>query len=333
MKLKLFAVFSLILFFLAGCSYYEEAMVQAIKNDEATKVHSLLDKGVSPNLKKGHGVSFLMLVAYLGYNDIAKLLIERGADVNAKDHDGNTALIYATKNGNIATVKLLLENGIDIDTVNNEGKTALLIAREGRQIQIVEYLNSWGKMVSNPTGTPISTPTPEPIEVTKTVAAPAPIPTPIVMLNVTPVPDNSPAPVMKNNKALASIYFSFNQSSLRSDQIGKMKDILATLNDNLTMYIILGGHSDEKGNLKYSFVLSAQRAETIKKYLLNAGIVQDKIIVYSYGKEHPIKYGHDEASQSLNRRVDVLMWETPLSSEEMLKNALLLGQFPDQSHH
>ena len=36
---------------LTGCSNNEKAMVEAVKNGDIAKVQSLLDKGVSPNIK------------------------------------------------------------------------------------------------------------------------------------------------------------------------------------------------------------------------------------------------------------------------------------------
>ena len=83
---KLIVIFSvLMLILVAGCSTNEKAMVDAIKNGDTPKVQSLLDKGVSPNLKTDDGKTVLMLAADLGHPDIAKLLIDKGADVNAKD--------------------------------------------------------------------------------------------------------------------------------------------------------------------------------------------------------------------------------------------------------
>jgi ankyrin repeat protein len=59
--------------------------VEAVQKGDTPMVQSLLDKGVSSNLKTGDGKTILMLSAYLGHTDIAKLLIDKGADVNARD--------------------------------------------------------------------------------------------------------------------------------------------------------------------------------------------------------------------------------------------------------
>ncbi len=96
-KLTVVLVVIALLVLVAGCSSNEKAMINAVMAGDTAKVQSLLDKGVSPNLKTDDGKTILMLAAYLGKTDIAKLLIERGADVNAKDNDGKTALMYAAE--------------------------------------------------------------------------------------------------------------------------------------------------------------------------------------------------------------------------------------------
>ncbi|HBE79237.1 MAG TPA: hypothetical protein DDW65_15915 [Firmicutes bacterium] len=163
-KLALVLIIAMLIF-VAGCSGNEKAMFDAVKKGDTAKVESLLDKGVSPDLKLEDGRSILMLAAYLGHSDIAELLIDKGADVNVKDKDGKTALMYTAETGNIEMARLLLEKGADLNAVDNTGKTALQIAQENYQSTMVEFLSNWGKAVSSPTSADTSTPA-----VTETIA-------------------------------------------------------------------------------------------------------------------------------------------------------------------
>jgi outer membrane protein OmpA-like peptidoglycan-associated protein len=153
-KLALVLIIAMLIF-AAGCSGNEKVMFDAVKKGDTAKVESLLDKGVSPDLKLEDGRSILMLAAYLGHSDIAGLLIDKGADVNAKDKDGKTALMYTAETGNIEMARLLLEKSADLNAVDNTGKTALQIAQENYQSAMVEFLSNWGKP---PTSADTSTP-------------------------------------------------------------------------------------------------------------------------------------------------------------------------------
>ncbi|HEX3044349.1 MAG TPA: ankyrin repeat domain-containing protein [Bacillota bacterium] len=317
---SIMALMVLMLISLVGCTDNEKAMVEAVQSGNTPMVKSLLDKGVSPNLKADDGKAIVMLAAYLGHTDIAKLLLDKGADVNAKDNDGKTALMYAAQTGNIEMAQLLLENGADLNVVDNNGQTALQIAQANQQTAMVEFLSNWGKpapteiLVPTPTGTP----TPTPIATATPIPRPTPTETPTPGPTYTP----TPAPIVFANQQLASIYFDYDKSALRFDQTAAMEEILAAVRKNPALYIVLGGHADDRGTWEYNNALSLRRAETIQKYFENRGVAPERIIIYGFGKDHPLKPGQDEESRSYNRRVDILLWDSALTEEEVLAETL-----------
>ena len=313
--------------FVAGCSDKEKDIGAAVAGGDIGKVESLLDEGVSPNSKADDGKTLLMLAAYLGHTDIAKLLIDKGADVNAKDQDGKTALMYAAEKNNLEIgklllengadpnsadyngktalmyaaekghvdfAKLLLENGADLNAVDKNGKTALQIALDNNQTAMVDLLSNWGKTAPAETSAPVLEPTPAPTQ--NAIAA--------------------------LNEQLGSIYFDFDKSEIKADQIKTLDDNLAILKAHPELYVIMGAHADERGSRDYNIELSARRAVSVKEYLSEAGITGDHIIVYAYGKDHPLEKGRDEASLSHNRRVDILIWDTKLSSDQVLAETI-----------
>lgn len=129
-----------------------------------------------------------------------------------------------------------------------------------------------------------------------------------------------PAPVDPNEN-LEPIYFDFDKSNIRTDQVSSLETNLAILKENPALQVVLGGHADERGTNEYNMKLSAQRAETIKKYLVNKGIDAARILIYAYGEERPIATGRNEASWSFNRRVDISLWENTPTKEEALEKA------------
>lgn len=124
------------------------------------------------------------------------------------------------------------------------------------------------------------------------------------------------------SQQLSAIFFDFDKSTLREDQTETAKENLAILKDHPDLYIILGGHADERGTREYNWALSGRRAEAIQKYFTDNGIDPERIIIYAYGKDHLLKKNRDAVSRRINRRVDTLMWETVLTKEQFLDETI-----------
>jgi Outer membrane protein and related peptidoglycan-associated (lipo)proteins len=118
------------------------------------------------------------------------------------------------------------------------------------------------------------------------------------------------------NKSLKAVYFDLNKAGLRRDQLSALDADSAVLKKYPKLYILLGGHADERGTIEYNLDLSERRATVIKKYLLERGIDSKRITIYAYGKEFPLKKGHNESSWWQNRRVDIMVWEAPPTKEQ-----------------
>lgn len=124
-------------------------------------------------------------------------------------------------------------------------------------------------------------------------------------------------------KQLQPLFFDFNQTKLRPDQMGNLESNLKALQDNPGWYIILGGHADERGSKEYNLDLTARRGAAVKEFLVKRGIAAERIIIYAYGEDFPAKTGHDQSAWSYNRRVDFLEWETILTREQVLSETNL----------
>lgn len=117
-------------------------------------------------------------------------------------------------------------------------------------------------------------------------------------------------PTADPNQLLKPVFFDYDRSELRADQLESVGSDIAVLKDNPELYILLGGHADERGTREYNLELSRRRAETVKQYLVEHGVSPGKIVIYAYGKDYPAKEGSNEAAWSYNRRVDIIVYET-----------------------
>ena len=72
------------------------ALAELIVNGDAAALKEVLGKGADPNARDPrNGTTALILAAFLGRVDIAKMLLAAGADLNATNDDGATALSVA----------------------------------------------------------------------------------------------------------------------------------------------------------------------------------------------------------------------------------------------
>lgn len=72
--------------------------------------------------------------------------------------------------------------------------------------------------------------------------------------------------------------------------------------------IILFGHTDTKGSKKDCYILSRQRAEVAKKFLVEQGVDENRILVHGCGKSLPIwKDDKDDNLAKENRRVEYVI--------------------------
>jgi peptidoglycan-associated lipoprotein len=62
------------------------------------------------------------------------------------------------------------------------------------------------------------------------------------------------------------------------------------------------GHCDERGSSSYNLVLGEKRAKSVRNYLLELGVRQERLSVVSYGKERPFCLNHSESCFQQNRR-------------------------------
>lgn len=87
---------------------------------------------------------------------------------------------------------------------------------------------------------------------------------------------------------LKPVFFDFDKSVIRPDQLATIIDNLESMTENPDWYILLGGHADERGTREYNIGLSERRAVTIKDYLLENGVDPSRITVYGYGEDYRV---------------------------------------------
>lgn len=98
------------------------------------------------------------------------------------------------------------------------------------------------------------------------------------------------------------VFFDYDAAALRSDAQASLTKDAAYLSSHPNLKFVIGGYCDERGSNEYNLALGQNRAETVKKALVNEGIAANRIRVISYGKEKLFCNQQTEACWQQNRR-------------------------------
>jgi outer membrane protein OmpA-like peptidoglycan-associated protein len=104
--------------------------------------------------------------------------------------------------------------------------------------------------------------------------------------------------------ALENVQFEQGQALLLPTSYTALNKLVSLMNDNPRMTIELRGHTDNVGPPEKNVVLSEQRVETVKAYLVDHGIGEARITGIGFGGAQPTASNAQEITRRLNRRVE-----------------------------
>ncbi|MBU0765284.1 MAG: OmpA family protein, partial [Bacteroidetes bacterium] len=102
---------------------------------------------------------------------------------------------------------------------------------------------------------------------------------------------------------LSNIFFGYNSAKLTGSSSKELSEVVKFLNDNPSLKIEIGGHTDDTGDDKDNLVLSRRRAQSVADYFTGKGIASERLVVKGYGETKPIASNDDEEGRQQNRRV------------------------------
>ncbi|KAL3494905.1 kinase-like domain-containing protein [Aspergillus germanicus] len=108
-----------------GGTLQSEALFEAIKRSNLSRIETCLAEGVNIEKRDGEGNTPLGFAAGTGKTAIVQRLLEARAQVNARSAGGKTALMLASHQGFEDVVGLLLQNDADCQAYSDEGLTCL----------------------------------------------------------------------------------------------------------------------------------------------------------------------------------------------------------------
>lgn len=77
--------------------------------------------------------------------------------------------------------------------------------------------------------------------------------------------------------------------------------------------ISVDGHTDARGGAAYNMQLSARRAASVRKFLIEAGVPDERLESHGFGQTKPIADNKSEAGRATNRRVEFRLVESEIA--------------------
>lgn len=111
--------------------------------------------------------------------------------------------------------------------------------------------------------------------------------------------------VEKVNKAAQNIFFNTGSYKLLPKSYSSLKEVVQILKDNPSYKISIDGYTDITGDKDKNQVLSENRANSVKAYLVGNGIEESRITAKGHGIEDPIADNSTAAGRAKNRRVEM----------------------------
>lgn len=108
---------------------------------------------------------------------------------------------------------------------------------------------------------------------------------------------------------LRNIFFDFDKATIRPESANELERLIKLLNDNPSIKIELGSHTDSKGSDDYNLKLSDSRSKSVVDYLIGKGISASRLVAKGYGETKPIDTNDTDAGRQNNRRTEFKILE------------------------
>jgi outer membrane protein OmpA-like peptidoglycan-associated protein/tetratricopeptide (TPR) repeat protein len=107
-----------------------------------------------------------------------------------------------------------------------------------------------------------------------------------------------------NSVVLNNVFFETDKADLREASRAELNKLVQFLNDNPSLRIEIGGHTDNVGSDDSNQKLSEARALAVVNYLISKGVVANRLQSKGYGELKPVADNSTEKGRARNRRTE-----------------------------
>jgi len=120
-----------------------------------------------------------------------------------------------------------------------------------------------------------------------------------------------PEPTQQTQTVLEGVEFDIDRFALRSTSRAILDSVVTELLRRPAIPVEVSGHTDSIGTDSYNLTLSANRARSVRQYLVGKGVAGDRISAVGFGETRPRDSNSTRAGRQRNRRVE-LTWQLPV---------------------
>lgn len=104
------------------------------------------------------------------------------------------------------------------------------------------------------------------------------------------------------------IYFDTGRATIQQRSHSLLDEVAQVLQANSGLKKVrIEGHTDSTGNDRANLKLSQDRAESVRQYLISAGVAADRLDSRGFGESYPVQSNDTEEGRAANRRVEFII--------------------------
>ncbi len=100
--------------------------------------------------------------------------------------------------------------------------------------------------------------------------------------------------------------FDSDESAISVKKVGSLDKVIKSMKNCPHYNFIVETHSDSRSEIEYNKLLSLERADTLKNYLMKNGIKQSRFTTKAFGESKPLLKGDIDIVHITNRRVVII---------------------------
>jgi outer membrane protein OmpA-like peptidoglycan-associated protein len=108
-----------------------------------------------------------------------------------------------------------------------------------------------------------------------------------------------------NSIVLRNVFYAYNSWELMEQSRIELDKVVQLMNENPSLIVEIGGHTDNTGTSEYNVGLSDKRAASVTNYLASHGISPKRMTARGYGLTQPIMTNETDEGRAANRRTEL----------------------------
>ena len=118
-------------------------------------------------------------------------------------------------------------------------------------------------------------------------------------------PEITPVEVAKLEELFKTVYFDSGKSDIKNNTALLLDEAAVIMTKYSTAKFSISGFADSTGSAKRNLVLTDDRANAVKDYLVSKGVTSSNLTAKGFGEDMPIASNNTRSGRSQNRRVEV----------------------------